>query len=658
MNFREIGDFFSFSDKKTKKARGSRARREMPSRTRKKKRSTATSKSKPSVGESLLDECLAVVLVFAALFLGSSLFSFFLSPASDSKPRSWVLENNLMGPLGGHSANFLYALIGWCSILVPLGLCFLSYAVWQYGKGREEYAPALVVRSIFFSALIAISCATVLSAVGGGGIGGAIGSLIAASLVGHFNVAGTALIGSAVFLLSFGFASGRGFSFVVKIFASFVGLLKAWFADVGYFFARSGNFVFSRKTWRPVWRGLLAVFSVPRDRGGVVSDLPEAEDELQEWTWEDKGSSPRTAGGRASAPIEEEPLLGDFTPDSLREARDLRIKRRNAEEPAASGSLFRRNKKKSKQKRVSAESTKLAKVQQSDFVKPSVDLLISGDTSFAAAPEDKELIANSKRLEKTLADFRVGGRVVEVHPGPVITLYQFEPAPGIKVQRIVNLADDLALSLKVGSVRVYAPVPGKGTVGIEVPNEHREMVRLRDILDSDEFRKSESSLTLAIGKDTFGDPYATDLAKMPHLLIAGSTGSGKSVSVNTILLSFIYRNTPEELRLILIDPKMLELSVYEGIPHLKAPVVTNPKRARGVLFWAVEEMERRYGLMKEMGVRNLASYNRMLGSRPSKREEGLEEAVIRLEEESVVATGTLDARASAESTAGAGFFWK
>ena len=183
------------------------------------------------------------------------------------------------------------------------------------------------------------------------------------------------------------------------------------------------------------------------------------------------------------------------------------------------------------------------------------------------------------------------------------------------MQRIVSLADDLALALKVAAVRVYAPVPGKGTVGIEVPNSQREIVMLRDILDSEEYEKCEGELKLALAKSTFGEPYVTDLARMPHLLIAGATGTGKSVCINSILLSLLTAHTPDELRLILIDPKMLELSMYENIPHLKAPVVTNPKRARGVLWWAVEEMERRYLHMKDLGVRNLASYNLALAGK-------------------------------------------
>ena len=290
---------------------------------------------------------------------------------------------------------------------------------------------------------------------------------------------------------------------------------------------------------------------------------------------------------------------GDDSSEDIRIARDPNVLRGTEDRP----------KKKSVASSRGSQIRKPQKPRRSAVGLPSTALLKSSEGDSSASPEDEDLIANSKRLEQTLADFRIGGRVVEVHPGPVITLYQFEPAAGMKVQRIVNLADDLALALKVASVRVYAPVPGRGTVGIEVPNAEREIVRLRDVLECPTVTNSESILTLAIGKTTFGEPYAADLAKMPHLLIAGATGSGKSVCINSLLLSLLYRNTPDELRLLLIDPKMLELSLYEGVPHLKSPVVTNPKRARGVFWWAVEEMERRYQLMKEKGVRNFASYN-------------------------------------------------
>ena len=229
---------------------------------------------------------------------------------------------------------------------------------------------------------------------------------------------------------------------------------------------------------------------------------------------------------------------------------------------------------------------------------------------------DREsLIMNSRILEKKLADFSVLGRVVTVHPGPVITMYEFEPGSGVKVNRITNLADDLALALRALSVRIIAPLPGKSVVGIEIPNPERDVVFIRDLLESESFRKSRSKLTLALGKDIFGNPVEADLAKMPHLLVAGATGTGKSVFLNSLLCSILFRASPADLKLLLIDPKILELSIYEGIPHLIADVVTNPKRAAAALAGIVAKMEERYRMMAALGVRNIEQFNERVDER-------------------------------------------
>jgi S-DNA-T family DNA segregation ATPase FtsK/SpoIIIE len=221
----------------------------------------------------------------------------------------------------------------------------------------------------------------------------------------------------------------------------------------------------------------------------------------------------------------------------------------------------------------------------------------------------KDILASSAILEKKLADFGVQGRVVQVLPGPVITIFEYEPAPGIKVSRISALSDDLALAMRCVSLRILAPVPGKSVVGIEIPNLRRETIYFKDVMESDEFQGSDSKLTLAIGKDITGEPAVQDLAKTPHLLMAGSTGSGKSVGLNSMICSILLNATPDEVKMIMIDPKMLELSIYDGIPHLIAPVVTNPKKAAAALQWAVTEMESRYKMMAERGVRNISGFN-------------------------------------------------
>lgn len=247
-----------------------------------------------------------------------------------------------------------------------------------------------------------------------------------------------------------------------------------------------------------------------------------------------------------------------------------------------------------------------------DYQLPPVTLLNDPSEIRDVGKIREELMLNSTILEKKLSDFGVEGRIVQVLPGPVITLYEFEPAPGIKVSRILSLTDDLALAMRAPSVRILAPVPGKSVVGIELPNTKRETVSFKEIICSDSFQETQSKLALAVGKDHIGRPITQDLAQVPHLLMAGSTGSGKSVGINTMICSLLLNATPEEVKLILIDPKMLELNMYDGIPHLIAPVVTNPKKAAGALQWAVAEMERRYQLMADWSVRNISGFNEMV----------------------------------------------
>jgi len=226
--------------------------------------------------------------------------------------------------------------------------------------------------------------------------------------------------------------------------------------------------------------------------------------------------------------------------------------------------------------------------------------------------DEPSLIASSRILESKLADFGVQGKVTAVRPGPVINTFEFEPAPGVKVNRIVTLADDLSMALRAMSVRILAPIPGKSVVGIELSNPRRERVFLREILESDEFQASGSKLTLALGKDSVGKPVTADLARMPHLLVAGATGTGKSVSLNAMIMSILYKATPDDVRFLMIDPKMLELSLYENIPHLLTRVVIDPREASAALTRAVVEMENRYKLLRDKGVRNIDNYNRVL----------------------------------------------
>jgi S-DNA-T family DNA segregation ATPase FtsK/SpoIIIE len=240
---------------------------------------------------------------------------------------------------------------------------------------------------------------------------------------------------------------------------------------------------------------------------------------------------------------------------------------------------------------------------------PPLSLLASvPPRATTGAPSEEALQANARLLESVLADYGVQGQIVEIRPGPIVTLYELEPAPGIRSARVVGLADDVARSLSVTAVRI-ATVPGRNVIGIEMPNAKRETVYLSELLASEDWVKQQGRLSLALGKDIGGGPVIADLARMPHLLVAGTTGSGKSVGINAMILSILYRLSPDQCRLILIDPKMLELSVYEGIPHLMAPVVTEPPKAVVALKWTVREMERRYRAMSQLGVRNIGGYN-------------------------------------------------
>ncbi len=217
-----------------------------------------------------------------------------------------------------------------------------------------------------------------------------------------------------------------------------------------------------------------------------------------------------------------------------------------------------------------------------------------------------------------LEDFGVRGQIVKVRPGPVVTLYELEPAPGIKASRVIGLADDIARSMSAISARV-AVVPGRNVIGIELPNQRTETVYLRELLASELYERSAAKLPLVLGKDIGGAPVIADLARMPHLLIAGTTGSGKSVGINTMILSILYRLSPDQCKFIMIDPKMLELSVYDGIPHLLAPVVTEPRKAVVALKWTVREMENRYRAMSKLGVRNIEGYNQRLAEARRRR---------------------------------------
>ncbi len=243
---------------------------------------------------------------------------------------------------------------------------------------------------------------------------------------------------------------------------------------------------------------------------------------------------------------------------------------------------------------------------------PSLDLLSRHEPVPGAPPSREVLAAKGERLMACLADFGIQGEMAYITPGPVISMFEIRPAPGVKVSRILNLSDDLAMALKAVAVRIQAPVPGSDTVGVEIPNEARAIINFRELLQDPSFSRAEAPLTMAVGQDIGGHPFTADLARMPHLLVGGATGAGKSVFLNSVLLSFLYKCTPEEVRLLLVDPKRIELAVYADLPHLVHPVVTETELAKNALAWAVHEMDQRYDAMARLGVRNISGFNKKL----------------------------------------------
>ena len=316
----------------------------------------------------------------------------------------------------------------------------------------------------------------------------------------------------------------------------------------------------------------------------------------------------------------------DIDEDKAPEAEQIKInlngrtvdeKQSKMEPDFIEGNLFKKEEEKKEEKvKEVLQLEHAVAVEDEHYEYPPVELLSKG-TKKAIKGGAKALTEVATRLQKTLYSFGVQAKVENVSVGPAITRYELKPAEGVRVSKIANLADDIALNLAAETIRIEAPIPGKQAVGIEVPNAEKEMVNLREVIESDEFQDSKSKLSVALGKDVAGNIAITDIAKMPHALIAGSTGSGKSVCINTIITSIIYKSKPSEVKLVMVDPKVVELSVYNGIPHLLIPVVTDPKKAAGALAWAVQEMDNRYNVFAQKGVRDLKGYNALV-----EREEG------------------------------------
>ncbi|MEC7376508.1 MAG: DNA translocase FtsK 4TM domain-containing protein, partial [Pseudomonadota bacterium] len=464
--------------------------------------------------------------------------------------------------------------------------------------------------------------------------GGVLGTAVADAMVRFFNLPATTLLLIAIFLFALTVTTGLSWFWLMD---QVGGLTLRTGQAIRGVFARTGKA--DKPSSRPQPEPVKAAPAAKEPP--LVSDrvadherkqTPAGSDKPRWWQRipglrPRKSVKPGLAPGRADARTE--PALGGFSAgdepeparlesfssrdDTVADVEPRLSAAKNSPQPASRSvkiSPFKKDEQPAKSRGKDNRQPSLLEDVESPI--PPISLLDPPEEHKEKGYSEESLEHMSRLLEEKLADFGVSVEVVEVNPGPVITRFEIKPAPGVKVSKISNLAKDLARSLAVLSVRVVEVIPGKSVVGIEIPNEEREIVRLSEVLGARVFEESSSPLTLALGNDIGGNPMVANLAKMPHLLVAGTTGSGKSVGVNAMLLSMLLKAGPDDVRFIMVDPKMLELSIYDGIPHLLAPVVTDMKEAANALRWCVAEMERRYRLMASLGVRNIAGYNRKI----------------------------------------------
>lgn len=550
-----------------------------------------------------------IACVFA-FFLLLALASFHPGDPGWSQAGLQLDVHNWVGASGAWIADLLLFSFGYLAWALPFCCAFLGWFLFQHIKQLDEFDYLTIGLRIIGGLLLALG-ATGIASINFNDIynfsaGGFVGDVISSALIPYFNTAGTILLLLCFFCTGFTLLTGISWLTIIDSIGS-----------------------------ATLWTGRKAV-GIPQQLMGIEMPrlaLPsrgqgsENELDIDITSMRAEPPSEETAAPR-SKPQREEPSFG--IPDEIFDDNDEPpfVVEDDKPAPNEKSSLFSGVKEKIRAAssapatvpaptpatKTSATKTppqsKPATVTEEapDGPMPSFDLLERADKHENPISQE-ELDIVSRLVEEKLADFNIEATVVGVYPGPVITRFELDLAPGVKVSKITSLSKDLARAMSAISVRVVEVIPGKSVIGLELPNKKREMVRLSEVISCDTFQSNPSALTMVLGSDISGKPVVVDLAKMPHLLVAGTTGSGKSVGVNVMILSLLYKSTPEDVRMIMIDPKMLELSVYEGIPHLLAEVVTDMKEAANALRWCVGEMERRYRLMSALGVRNLKGYN-------------------------------------------------
>lgn len=516
-----------------------------------------------------LREIIVIAIIGLALFFLLALASYHNTDSCWSHVGKGV-THNLIGVVGAWIADISFVLAGYVAFMLPFLMTAMAVMQWKNIHPIEEKHNALWLRIVGFVIFI-LMATSLLSlylkpfSVMPAGSGGVVGSIIGQALLRSINITG-----ASIFLMV-GILSGLTLCLDIS-------WLKI--ADV------LGRRVLSvlNKLWQKMPRLTLAHLKSSQESEQVTLENKEEEEDLPEIMPLLQARAPikKSVAAPISTPVAE------YTPSPKIVEKNLPIEKVS--------------------KPVKPKSTPASLPAKGDALL-SLELLNPPEHLSQNRMSETELTMLSQEVEQRLLDFGIKVEVVAAHPGPVITRFELLPAPGIKASRITNLATDLARSLSVRSVRIVEVIPGKAVVGLEIPNRVREVVYLKEVLESKQYQESKSSLSLALGKDIAGYPVVVDLAKMPHLLVAGTTGAGKSVGLNAMLLSLLYKATPAEVRLIMVDPKMLELSIYEGIPHLLTPVVTDMKEAANALRWCVAEMEKRYRLMATQGVRNISGYN-------------------------------------------------